>query len=143
MQSYMLQIDVDEGAGITVHFKRPDVIVEVTSVANEIELYQRLLVISDEITQCLPDELMSKRFERMSQIEGLTDILRGAFRARSATATSGLGLLNTLSPVPHVPGLLEDPRAGCAALCVLINELTENSGQFAEEEATPPCIDEG
>lgn len=143
MQSYILQIDVDEGAGITVHLMRPDVIVEVTSVANEIELYRRLLEVSDQITQGLPEELMGKRFERRFQIEELTDILRGAFRARSATDATGLDLLKALSPVPHVPGLLKDPRAGCAALCALIYELIENGGQFAEEEVSPPSIDEG
>jgi hypothetical protein len=143
MQSYEFQIDVDPDAGITIHFKQPGKGVEVRPAASEIELYQRLLDISDEITQALPEPLKSKRFTRRVQIDNLTDLLRGAFQARAAMASGGLGELNTFNPVPRVPGLLKDPRAGCAALCHLINELMEGGGQFAEEEVTPPCIDEG
>ena len=142
MESYKVQVDVDPETGITVHFKPPETMVQVTPVANETELTQRMIEITDQITCALPKTLRINRSVRRAQIDELTDELREAFRTGNASAASGLYLSN-ISPVPEVRNLFRDPQIGREALCALILELMGNGGQFAEEEGTPPCIDEG
>ncbi len=142
MESYQIQIDVDPVDGIMLHLKMPTGMAEHSALADEIELYKALFEISSRITNELPRNLRIHPAVRRAQIEELVDQLRRAFIARAGTATSWFGALNVLGPMPHVPGLLKDPTAGCRALSVLIHELMEHGAQFTEKSATPPCIDE-
>jgi len=56
MRTYMLQIDVDEDGGITVHFKQPDKMVEVFPLTNGAEYRELLSRISDITTAGVDDE---------------------------------------------------------------------------------------
>ncbi len=48
MRSYRFQVDVDSSKGITTHFKRPGVMAEITRAAEEAELPQLFLIVSEE-----------------------------------------------------------------------------------------------
>ncbi len=142
MESYQIQIDVDPEDGITLHLKMPEGMAEHNAIANEIELYQALFEIVNSIAKEMPRTLLIHPAIRRAQIEELVETLRFAFIARAGMAADGLGALSALSPMPHVPALLSDPAAGCAALSILVNELMEQGVRFSEKGDTPPCIDD-